>query len=335
MLSTSLTLLSLLASASAYAAPKDNCVNFFVPVSIEAPQYKPLFPPFMNQYEATESLIQSTGRTAPNATSAISGPETLKETFKISVQYCYPSGKGYGNGKSSDTVLLLTHGLGFDKSYWSFTSPENNSPQNYSFTYHAAASSFATLSYDRIGNGLSTAPDPYTVSQAPIELAILTELTKLLRSGKLYKGIPKPTRVVHVGHSYGSQLSNLLAASADASLSDAIVLTGFTYEVEYMKWFAISTGFHILAQNQPKRFAGRSTGYLTWGDKFYNQYSFLTWPYFDPKVLDKAEATKWPFTVGEFLTGGILSYSSPKWKKPVLVRRLINVLLVLLLAYES
>lgn len=231
--------------------------------------------------------------------------------------------------RGSSSLILSTHAvfrcLSLEPaltvaSYWSFTSPENNSPQNYSFTYHASAASYATLSYDRLGNGLSTVADPYTTGQAPIELAILAELTKLLRTGKLHKDIPAPKKVVHIGHSFGSQLSNALAASSDGpSLSDAIVLTGFSYETQYTKWFAISTAYHIAAQNQPKRFGGRSTGYLTWGDKFYNQYSFLTWPYFDPKVLDKAEALKWPFTVGEFLTGGFLKYASISWKKPVLV----------------
>lgn len=115
MLSQAIVLLSVLASASAWSTPKDDCITFYVPVSIEAPQYKPLFPPFKNQYEATGFLLQGTGRTAPNASTAFSGPETVNKKFSINAQYCFPSGKGYGNGKSSNTVLLLTHGLGFDK----------------------------------------------------------------------------------------------------------------------------------------------------------------------------------------------------------------------------
>jgi len=60
------------------------------------------------------------------------------------------------------------------------------------------------------------------------------------------------------------------------------------------------------------------TGYLTWADASSNQYTFLYPGFFDPSVLNFAESTKMPYTLGELLTIG----SSPKinmFKGPVQV----------------
>ena len=93
--------------------PKDSCFDFFVDVPVETVTYTPLFPPFKNQYEATEKLLQTTSRTAPNATSVLSGPKPLSTTIKIGATYCTPAGQEYDQGY--DTVLVLSHGLGFDR----------------------------------------------------------------------------------------------------------------------------------------------------------------------------------------------------------------------------
>jgi pimeloyl-ACP methyl ester carboxylesterase len=123
---------------------------------------------------------------------------------------------------------------------------------------------------------------------------------------------------VHIGHSYGSLLSNALAASAP-SLSDGVVLTGFSHTNTWQQWFLISTAYHLASLNQPSRFGKYSTGFLTWVDKFYNQFAFLTYPFFEPGLLDQAEASKWPFTLGEFITAGEVPVPAPSFTKPVLV----------------
>jgi len=178
------------------------------------------------------------------------------------------------------------------------------------------AAGYSTLSYDRLGTGLSTKADPYTEIQAPLELTILIELTAMLRSGKI-AGCDIPLKVVHVGHSYGSILTNGLTA-AEPALTDGIVLTGYSNNLTFQGLF-LATGGHLASENQPARFSGYSSGYLTWADKYYNQYDFLYYPYFDSNVLNAAEATKWPFTVGQLLTGGSLPFTSPNYKGPVLV----------------
>lgn len=196
-------------------------------------------------------------------------------------------------------------------------------PGDYSYTAAALAAGYSTFSYDRIGTGLSSKVDPYTVIQAPVELAILIELTTMLRSGRI-AGCGVPSKVVHVGHSYGSVLSNALAALAP-TLTDGIVLTGYSNNDTYQPLFLVTTG-HLASEDQAARFAGYSSGYVTWADKYYNQYSFFAYPYFDPTVLTVSEENKWPFTIGEVVTTAVLNFSAPLFKGPVLVRFLFLTL---------
>jgi len=176
------------------------------------------------------------------------------------------------------------------------------------------------LSYSRLGTGDSEKANDYLEIQAPIELELLTQLTTLLRAGKLHPEIPAPKKVVHVGHSYGSLLTNALAASAP-TLTDGVILTGFTLNTTWQRWFLINTGFNIAKNNEPVRFADYGTGSLIWPNKYHNQFSFLKYPNFDPAVLDKAEATKQPFTIGELLTGGLVPVIASNFTGPALVSR--------------
>jgi len=102
-----------------------------------------------------------------------------------------------------------------------------------------------------------------------MELAILIELTKMVWSGSI-AGY-KPSKVVRVGHSYGSVLSHALAAAAP-ELSDGVILTGYSTNTTWQPLFLSADG-HLASENQPARFANYSTGFVTWGDKYYNQYS--------------------------------------------------------------
>jgi hypothetical protein len=78
----------------------------------------------------------------------------------------------------------------------------------------------------------------------------------------------------------------------------------------------------MAAANNPTRFGGLSSGFVTWADQYSNQYIFFEYPYFDPAVLAAAEAGKFPFTIGELLTGSSPAFpqAAPKFTGPVLVR---------------
>jgi pimeloyl-ACP methyl ester carboxylesterase len=304
MLRITSILVLLLGVASSHEAAK--CLDLVIPVHISAPSYPPIFPPISSGSEATEFLLQATKRDANEDTTVLLGPPVnISTTFSIAATYCTPV------GKKSDVVQLLSHGLGFDRTYWNLDGDNN-------YKNAAAASGYATFFYDRIGTGLSSKPDPYTMIQVPIELAILVELTKLLRSGKISPKIPKALKVVHVGHSYGSQLTNALVASLP-ELSDGAIMSGYSHNTTWQRWFQIATGWHLARDNQPARFANYSTGYMTWGDKFYNQYAFLKYPFFDDETLTKAEANKMPYTLGELLTFPLAPVLAPNFAKPALV----------------
>jgi pimeloyl-ACP methyl ester carboxylesterase len=321
-----LTLLVPVISAAAVVASGPSCFDIVVPIHVESQSYPLLLPVLKNGYDAVELVLQSSKRDGivnfhlPNElalikiiadtdTSKLLGkPVNISTTFSIGSTYCTPS----KHSSKSSTLQLLTHGLGFDRSYWDLDG-------NLSYVAAATSAGYSTFFYDRLGTGISAVPDPYNIVQTVIELAILTELTTMLRSGTISKDIPIPKKIVHVGHSYGSQLSNALIASTP-DLSDGAVLTGYSLNTTWFPWFERVTTFHLARENQPKRFANRSSGYVTWGDKFTNQYAFLKYPFFDTKVLEKAEANKFPFTLGEFLTFGLLSAKAPGFAKPVLVR---------------
>jgi len=111
------------------------------------------------------------------------------------------SGAGGAGGAAPKTVQLLTHGIGFDRSYWDL--PFNG--YNYSYTAIAADKyGYATFSWDRLGIGMSSHDDPVQKIQAWLEVDGLRALTEGLRQGSI-QGVPKFDKVLHVGHSFGSE----------------------------------------------------------------------------------------------------------------------------------
>ncbi|KAK5166349.1 hypothetical protein LTR04_000743 [Oleoguttula sp. CCFEE 6159] len=214
ILNTAIVLLSAALTVSCAAEPEPNCTDFVLPVTVTAPSYGLQFPPFENGYQATHFLNVATNRDAGLGPSPSKAPVNVTQTFDVSARYCTPT-KAYARNGEGGSVMLLTHGIGFDKSYWSFGNT------TYDYVLAATRAGYGTLSYDRLGTGLSSRPSAYTAFRAPTELAVLTQLTTLLRSGTLGHRIPAPATLVHVGHSWGSILSCALAA-ATPSLSDGL-----------------------------------------------------------------------------------------------------------------
>ena len=313
MLSVRLFLLAAAATAvtSTGATPQYSCNNFFVPISVaNITTIIPAIPEFNNTYESVTFTDSLTERDAPSSSGKVKTTQ-LTATFNISVEYCTPT-----SSNKSSSIQLLTHGLGFGKKYWDFRLPTQPDNTQYSYIQSALAAGYSTLSYDRLGCGLSPTVNPYTVIQAPVELAILVSLTTLLREGKI-PSIPAPSKVLHVGHSYGSVLTVALASDFH-TISDGIILTGFSNSFTYAPLFIAGSTFRLASQNQPSRFHNRSSGYVTWADEFANQYSFFEYPYFEPAVLAYAEATKYPVTVGELISQTGLNTTAEAFRGPVL-----------------
>jgi pimeloyl-ACP methyl ester carboxylesterase len=201
--------------------------------------------------------------------------------------------------------------------YWDF------GDSNYNYITSATAQGYATLSYDRLGVGLSEHAHPYSEMQVPTQVAILAEISKLIQTGKLHRRISKPNKLVHVGHSFGSLITNGLVA-ASPSLSDGVVLTGFSHNTSWTPLFELCLGFELARTNNPGRFHRYDFGYLTWGNEYDNQCALYTYPFFDTYVLKEAERIKAPFAISELLSFASVPLAAPNFTGPVLVSHLVH-----------
>lgn len=292
--------------ASAYS-----CIDFNAPITVTAPSYIPAFTEFGNHYDAVSMLRRITTRPTGTEAPLFSGSTNATMTFSIDASFCFASDQP----NRAQDIQVLSHGIGFDKSYWDFGGKDSE----YNYVRAATNAGYATLSWSRPGTGASSSGNSYSILQSPFEAAVLIELTRLLRAGQLYAALPVPAgRVLHIGHSFGAGLSNVLISQAP-HLSDGAVLTGYSHNSSWAPLFAVASTFHLAKEVDPQRWGDRSTGILTWPDELANQYVFFKQPNFDPNVLKQAEAIKQPFAVGEALTLFQPSLVAPQFTGPVLV----------------
>lgn len=341
----------LIIAALATSVTAKDCMNLTVPVTISSRNG------VFNNYATPETNVDATAfvsnltRQGQNATAdALTGYATISGTYHISAQYCQPS-----SGSKKSIIQVLTHGIGFDKTYWDIAYNDFN----YSYVNVATNEyGYDTLIYDRLGIGLSSHGDPKNEIQAFLEIAALAEMTAMLRNGTIL-GIKRYSKVVHVGHSFGSTQTYSLT-NKFPTLSDAIVLTGFSPAAQFVPLFGAGADFQQANLNQPLRFGNPTTaaaissvlkedvclsdpvvqmydltdvfarpvdgtaplnypnGYLTNSNVDSLQYLFLLAPFFDPGLAYYGEAGKQPVTPGELLTLGSIPQSSA-FSGPVLV----------------
>ncbi|KAI4849689.1 alpha/beta-hydrolase [Aureobasidium sp. EXF-8845] len=242
---SSIALLALLGVASAAKV----CTNVTVPVNINARQAIFDVPTFESNFDAVKFSLDFTN-IGQNYTDVVTkGFENFQGNYNISAKYCKPQ----GDHKANPTVQVLTHGIGFDKSYWDLS--YNN--YNYSYIDVAVAAGYHTVSIDRFGIGNSSHADPLQV-QAPGEVSALYEITSMLRNGTFPTVSHKFGKVVHVGHSFGSLQSYLLTALYPGS-SDGVVLTGFSMNGTWLGQTLADWNLHLARLNQPLRFGDISS----------------------------------------------------------------------------
>ncbi|KAK4901736.1 hypothetical protein LTR27_001508 [Elasticomyces elasticus] len=267
------------------------------------------------------SAISQTGPSPPEL--PISG------TFHIHVQLCIPP-----HGVKRDTLHLLTHGLFADKQYWDV----QEDPAQYSWTYAALEAGYSTLSYDRLGTGLSDKPNAYDIVQAPLQVEILRVITQAALAGKLkpsanqaprYSGPPGPRvarpfkNVVHIGHSYGSFLTSAFVGTY-GQLSSAAILTGYIPGSKTGVYPFAGFGMDYAPTNNPELYGDRTSGYLVPASVsrlqtiFYHRYNESDPSGFTDALLAYGEGLKQPGTVGEFVSTTALSLSyAPAFTGPL------------------
>lgn len=155
------------------------------------------YPLPVNQTQVTETTLDYITPGSNFPASILGDSQTVEGTYNLGATLCMPSGS---NVKG---VQLLTHGVGFDRYYWDFTS-------DYSYVDRAAEAGYATFFYDRLGIGQSEKPDAVDTVQTGLEIAIARTLAQSLRKGDFAK--KSFDKVVGVGHSFGS-ISKFISSS--------------------------------------------------------------------------------------------------------------------------
>ncbi|KZP02488.1 alpha/beta-hydrolase [Athelia psychrophila] len=233
---------------------------------------------------------------------------TVSNTYSISGTLCIPK----GGATNKDHVQYLLHGIGFDSSYWDFSVSEE-----YSYVRASAAAGISTFRYDRLGTGLSEKPaDSYNVVQASTDLAIAQKLLTMLRNGNI--GGQKFSKVVGVGHSYGSIQMQALSATLPSAL-DGIILQGFSANLTAGPLFWTSGAFSIATEVFPDRFSKSelTNGYLVTLAPQTNQFNYFYYPWYTQAAFEHTRATEQPVSQAVLFTLTTIIQPATSFKGPV------------------
>ncbi|KAH7119902.1 Alpha/Beta hydrolase protein [Dendryphion nanum] len=257
MLSASLLLLVSAVSAR-------TCTNVTIPVKLESRQAVFRKFPVEGNLDITAFAQEYTKNGQNYTQELLQNYTTLTGNYQISAKYCRPD-SGHGS-----VVQLLTHGIGFDKTYWDL------SFNNYNYSYVAAAvkDGYSTLAIDRFGIGNSSHGDPLNTVQAQAEVQALNEVTKKLRDGSIPEINNKFAKVVHVGHSFGSVQTYWLS-SLYPNNTDGIVLTGWSGNGGFLGTTVGAWNLHSARLNQPLRFGNSSNAGVRKAFSSYNTWDKL------------------------------------------------------------
>ncbi|KAK6209299.1 hypothetical protein LQW54_006404 [Pestalotiopsis sp. IQ-011] len=257
----------------------------------------------VNQSQVTQAIVSLWEPGSPFKRDIMKGNLSVNGTYDIGITLCLPQPQEDAKNQTALKLQVLTHGIGFDRSYWDHVDV-------------AAAAGYAVFLYDRLSVGASSKEDPIRTIQLPLELEILNALVNQLRGGSI--GSSRFSTVVGVGHSFGSALTQGVT-SAYPTAFDAAVLTGFSVNGSGMAPFNLAQVPEIAALNQPYRFAGLPAGYLVVESQAALQTTFFRAPGFDGAVLSLADATKGTVALGEYLTAGLTVAPAPAFWGPLAV----------------
>lgn len=159
------------------------------------------------------------------------------------------------------------------------------------------------------GTNIMTRVSGFLEGQAAPQLAILAQISTIIRQGHYTKGLGVPKNLVHVGHSFGSFLSHALLADYP-QLSDGAVLTGIGYNGTDFGELFQAFRLNIATSVSPGKWPGRNNGYLTWSDIFAGVSIFFHGDSYDEEAAWYGESIKQPLAAMEFLTLSTLNKSS-------------------------
>ncbi|KEF53280.1 uncharacterized protein A1O9_10728 [Exophiala aquamarina CBS 119918] len=278
-------------SRSTPVKPTKSCKEYTIPLKVISENLKWA----LGEFESNEDMVEFSAASGRRDASTTFHPftlPTLSETaiYTISGTYCEPVGEGDG------TVILATHGAGYDRNYVDYAIS-----QGHSIFY-----------YDRLGTGKSDIISGY-VAQISMQASILAELIPLVRSGKFSS---PPSKLVLLGHSLGSVVSNTVLNS-HPEMVDATILTGIAY----------NTSSTIPNQAKQLRLAKLQNptkwetldGYAVWMHIYSNNQDFFKVPYYERDVVQYAQDNQAPAALLENLSIRTSNVSSPGFTGPVML----------------
>ncbi|KAF2231799.1 hypothetical protein EV356DRAFT_451250 [Viridothelium virens] len=299
-----------LAYPSVARSRNGTCEGYTIAVSPSSTGLHYSYPPFKDNFDVVEFVTRLSSRDSASFY-PFSGPLSLSGNYTIAAEICSPAVK---TGKEK-TLLLTSHGLGYHGDYWN---PPVEPPieQQYNFVGYALGQGYSVFNYDRLGTGRSSRVDGYNEGQTSQQIAILTELAQLLRNGQYTGSIGAPSKLVLVGHSFGSFISNGVVAGSTAnnSLIDGLLLTGFSYNLTSPDYEAFALK---IASTERREWADLDNGYITWNDVYSNVAVFFRAPAYSHAVANWTECQKQAIALSEFLTFPMLDLYSPGFTGPV------------------
>jgi pimeloyl-ACP methyl ester carboxylesterase len=297
------------------------CVEFLLPIEATAQSAIYDVPQVNNDVEAMNFAVL---RDTWDHQFEMVKNHTISGTQDISVQLCIPP-----NGSKKDHLQVATHGVAFDKRYWD--APIN--PSEYSYVENAMNAGYSILTYDRLGTGNSSKPDAYNTVSATLELEHLRIISEMAKSGELIKKVPSSdidtsqsfSKVIHVGHSFGSILSlSLLATYPDAS--DGAVITGMIINNESTQLKLTTFGPEYPRTNDPQLYADFGSGYFIQNSRVTLQSGFFSTREnkttgvggFTPEALEYGFSVRQPSAVSDWTTPALLKiYPALEFAGPV------------------
>ncbi|KAI4150384.1 MAG: hypothetical protein L6R39_002277 [Caloplaca ligustica] len=273
------------------------CQQFDIPITASAQNSVFNLPKINDDITARSWAIKEDTRSTPRGAERITKNFTISGTYNIHAQLCQPHTR-----RASDILQIATHGGHYDSRYWD----AELDPDKHSWVEAALKAGYPILTYDRLGAGKSDHPDAYDVVQAGLELDILRQLTVMARNGALQSATgpshDSPSRIIHVGHSFGSFLTSAFIATYP-DLSDAAIITGYV-ATQYLGAVGYSPWSVQYAATADPPF-DRGPGYVLCQKSGIQNIFFAGDPHtaFTKEMLDYGDAIKQPVPVGELASG--------------------------------
>ncbi|KAF3044123.1 hypothetical protein E8E12_010084 [Didymella heteroderae] len=297
------------------------CVQLDLPMSAIAPSAIYNLPQVNSNIDATAWAIYDATWTKPHGAQSIVKNTTTSGIFNIHAHLCIPK-----RARKEDMLQIATHGVHYDSRYWDSA----YKPEEHSYVEATLKAGYSILTYDRLGTGQSDHPDAYSVVQAPLELEILRQLTLLARNGTLYEHaaktdgavspfhkLTKPSKIIHIGHSFGSILTSAFIANY-GNLTDGAIITG--YYLSELLGSAGSTTFGVEYAAAGSPAYNRSSGYVVCQRSGIHNIFFGgdSESAYTPALLDYGVEIKQPVPIGELASAFLLvGIYGPSFTAPV------------------